>query len=92
MCIFESATVKSDCPLQENYEIFFNTDCWFTLLVLLFVLEILKKEIKSSENDQLTGHFNQLTGHFQTFFILFSSPTLKLKKNPVNQLVKNFWC
>ena len=41
------------------------TDCWFTLLVLLFFLEILKK---SSENDQLTGHF-------QSFFILFfSSP------------------
>ena len=27
-----------------------NTDCWFTLLVLLFVMEILKK---SSKNDQL---------------------------------------
>ena len=22
MCIFESDTVKSDCPIQENYEIF----------------------------------------------------------------------
>ena len=22
LCIFESDTVKSDCPLQENYEIF----------------------------------------------------------------------
>ena len=22
MCIFESDTVKSDCPMQENYEIF----------------------------------------------------------------------
>ena len=41
MCIFESATVKSDCPLQENYEIF-NTDCWFALLVFLFVLEVFK--------------------------------------------------
>ena len=35
-----------------------NTDCWFTLLVLLLVMEILKKNNKkSSENDQLTGHF-----------------------------------
>ena len=40
-------TLKSDCPVQENDEIFkdFNTDCWFTsLLVLLFNLEILKKK------------------------------------------------
>ena len=22
MCIFENATVKSNCPMQENYEIF----------------------------------------------------------------------
>ena len=69
-----------------------NTDCWFTLLVLLFFLEILKKkekkssEKKSSENDQLTGHF-------QSFFILFLfvPPTLNLKKkNYVNQLIKKF--
>ena len=42
MCIFESDTVKSDCPMQENYVIFkkINTDCWFTLLVLLFVLAL----------------------------------------------------
>ena len=40
-----------------------NTGCWFTSLVLLFGLEILKK---NSENDQLTGHF-------QSFFF-FSSP------------------
>ena len=33
--------------MQENYEILkdlINTDCWFTLLVLPFVLEILKKK------------------------------------------------
>ena len=22
LCIFQSATVKSECPMQENYEIF----------------------------------------------------------------------
>ena len=29
-----------------------------------------KRKIKSSESDQLTGHFqsDQLTGHFQSFF------------------------
>ena len=43
MCIFESATVKSDCPMQENYERF-NTDCWFSLLV--FLLFVLDRDIK----------------------------------------------
>ena len=53
----------------------------YLLLVVLF-LEIFKKK-KSSENDQLTGHF-------QSFFILFfSSPDPKSdKKIPVNQLIK----
>ena len=33
----------------------FNTDCWFTLVGLLFVLEIFKKKKKSSEKDQSTS-------------------------------------
>ena len=52
--------------------------------LLFFFLGILKKALKkSSENDQLTGHF-------QSFFYLFYfvPPTLNLKKNPVNQLIK----
>ena len=52
MCIFKSATVKIDCPLQENYELF--KDLIQTVTSFTVVLEILKK---SSENDQLTGHF-----------------------------------
>ena len=47
-----------------------------TLLVLLFSGDIKeKKKMKSSENDQLTGHF-------QSFFIyfFFVPPTLNLKK------------
>ena len=69
MCIFESATVKSDCPMQENYKIFKDLiqTVGLLLLVLLFVLEILKKENKTSEN-------NQLTGHFQSFFSFFFCP------------------
>ena len=40
---------------------------------------------KSSENDQLTGHF-------QSFFIYFFVPSdPKSEKNPVNQLIKKFW-
>ena len=39
---------------------------------------------KSSENDQLTGHF-------QSFFIYYFSFPLDLKKNPVNQLIKKIW-
>ena len=51
LCIFESDTVKSDCPIQNfrnNDEIIerFNTDCY-----------LLKK--KSSEDDQSTGHFHR---------------------------------
>ena len=38
LCIFESDTVNckllSYADFYENYEIF-NTDCWFTLLVLM---------------------------------------------------------
>ena len=56
--------IVHNADFLENYEIF-NTDFWFTLLVLLFVLEIFKKKKKkSSENDQSTGHF-------QSFFFFF---------------------
>ena len=42
------------------------------------------KKKKSSENDQLTGHFQSFF-----IFIFFVPQTLNLKKNPVNQLIKN---
>ena len=39
LCMFESDTVKRDCPVQMFRKmtkcLWFNTDCWFTLLVLL---------------------------------------------------------
>ena len=80
--IFESDTVKSDCPVQIFRKMMKYIK--FTSLDLLcFFLEILKKNDKkklykkSSENDQLTGHF-------QSFFF-FVPPTLSLKKIPVNQ-------
>ena len=45
LCIFEIDTIKSDCPMQENDEIFKELiqTVGLLLLVLLFVLEILKK-------------------------------------------------
>ena len=79
LCIFESDTVKSDCPVHFIER--FNTDCWFT-----YYLEILKKKKKNSENDQLTGHFQSFLIYF--FFIPTS---LNLKKNSINQLIKKFW-
>ena len=38
MCIFESDTVISDCPVQIFRKMmkYLKTDCWFTLLVLQF--------------------------------------------------------
>ena len=78
MCIFESDTVKSDCPVQifrKNDKIFKNL-LHTVGLPYQFLLEILKKKKKSSENDQLTGHFQRFLIYF------FVPPTLNLKKNP----------
>ena len=75
MCIVESDTVKSDFPMQENYEIFKDLIQSVCLLTSFTVCSRdIKKKEKSSENDQVTGHFQSffLTGHFQSFF--FSSP------------------
>ena len=77
LCIFESDTVKSDCPVQilENDKIFrkINTDGWCALITSFTVFsgDIKNKNKKSSENDQLTGHF-------QSFFIYFLSHPLTL--------------
>ena len=53
MCIFENDTVKSDCPMQENYEIFKDiiqtVGVYFTSFYCFF-MEILKK---SSEKKAL---------------------------------------
>ena len=67
----------------------------FTLLVLLFFLEILKKKALkkkalkkiSSENFQISSE------NFQSFFSFFSRPLdpKSEKKIPINQLIKQFW-
>ena len=76
MCIFESYTVKSDCPMQENYEIFKDLE---QTVALLFVLEILKKALKmkkkSTENDESTSYFQSFF-----FFFFFRPPNPKPEK------------
>ena len=48
------------------------TDCWFyTLLVLLFVLEIFKKKLKKKISFFI---FLLSTDHFQSFFYIFFRP------------------
>ena len=71
MCIFESDTVKSDCSMQENYDIFkvFNTDCWFTLLVLLIKKNTLKMKKKALKMNV-----------FRAFFLFLLSPDPKYEK------------
>ena len=64
----------------------FDPDCWFTLLVLLFVLEILKE--KSSKIDESTGHFQSF---FFSFHIRPQTADPKSEKNPVNELIETIW-
>ena len=87
MCIFENDTVKRDCLMQENYEIFKDLIQTVGVYLTSFIvfMEILKKkgsEKKSSENDQSTGHFRV----FSLLFFILS--TLNLIFSPVNQLIK----
>ena len=57
-----------------------NEDCWFTLLVLLFVLELIKKKKKINKKI-FQSFFLILFRHFQSFFqILFRPPNLKSEK------------
>ena len=74
MCIFESDTVKSDCSMPENYELFKDLIQTVGLLYLSITVcsGVIKK--KSSENDQSTGHF-------QSFFSSFFSIYLSKKKS-----------
>ena len=73
LCIFESDTVKIDCPVQIFRKI------QYRLLVCLTSFTVFSGDIKkknNSENDQLTGHFQSLFNYF--FFV---PPTLNLKNN-----------
>ena len=63
----------------------FNTDCWFTLLVLLFALEMhVFKKKKKLENDQTS----QLV-IFRAFFSVRPNPKSG-KKSCISQ-IKKFW-
>ena len=73
LCIFESGTVKSDCPVQIFRKIM--------KYLKIFSGDIKKKLWKWPVN----WSFSEL------FYLFFCPPppTLNLKKNPVNQLIKN---
>ena len=69
MCIFESDTVKSDCPVQ----IFRKIMTFFKDLIQ--TVDIITRK-KPSENDKLNGNF-------QSCFCFFRPPDPKSeKKNP----------
>ena len=58
------------------------TDCWFyTLLVLLFVLEILKKKFKEKKSLFLFFYYRLIIFRAFFFIFFFVPPTLNLKKN-----------
>ena len=78
MCVFESDTVKSDCPVQifrKMIKIFKDLIQTFGLHITSFTVsgDIKKKKLKikkikkSSENDQLTGHFQSFLIFFKIF-------------------------
>ena len=78
LCIFESDTVKSDCPMQENYELF--KDLIQSMLVYFTSLIVcsgdIKQKKKNSENEKKKKKSNdQSTGHFQSFFSFSFFPT-----------------
>ena len=83
MCIFESDTVKSDCPMQENFEIFKDLIQTVGLLILvqLFVLEILKNKNKKNSEMKRKKKALKMT-IFRAFFsfFFFCPPVSKSEK------------
>ena len=93
--VFLSDTVKSDCPVQifrkkmeyikikvylTSFTVFFSGD------IKKIIKKLYKKKLKkTSENDQLTGHFQSFLIYF------FSPPTLSLKKNSSKSTNKKIW-
>ena len=79
LCIFESDTVKTDCPAQIFRKMMKYLKIYYRLLVNLtsfkFFQEILKKK-KISEK-KISSENDQSTGHLQSFF--YSLPPLNHK-------------
>ena len=95
LCIFESDTVKSDCPVQIFKKMMKYLK--ITLLVLLFFWRYLKKKKKkkalkkkttkkSSENDQSTGHFQKFL-----LYIFFRTPDPRSEKKSRKSTNKKIW-
>ena len=82
MCIFESETVKSDCPMQD-LNIKYRLLVYFTsLTVCSGDIKQKKMKKKSSEKEKKkkrnSSENAQSNGHFQSFF--FVPLTLNMKK------------
>ena len=69
LCIFESDTVKSDCPVQIFRKMIKYLK--ITLLVLLEIVKKRKKKKSSEKKKKKSSENDQSTGHFQRFFYLF---------------------
>ena len=78
LCIFESDTVKSDCPVQILRKMIKYLKIYYRFTSFTVSGDIKKKKKKKAENikkEKKSSENDQLTGHFQSFFIyFFSSP------------------
>ena len=91
MCIFENDTVKSDCPMQESYDIFkdiIQTVGVYLLVLLFFFMEILKKE-KEKKTLKMTSQLVIFRAFFLFFF--FVPSTLNLIFFPRKSTNKKIW-
>ena len=68
MCIFENDTVKSDCPMQENYEIF--KDLIQTVGLLYYSLTVCSGDIKKKKALKMTSQMVI----FRVFSFFFPRP------------------
>ena len=78
MCIFESDTVKSDCPMPENYEIF--KDLIQTVGLLYLSITVCSGVIKKKK--ALKKKALKMTSQlviFRAFFLLFFHISIKKK-------------
>ena len=80
LCIFESDTVKSDCPVQFFLKMMKYVKISYRMLVNFTSFTVFSGNIKK-KNLKMTSQL--------VIFRAFLSPTLNLNFFPVNQLIKD---